>query len=72
MIKIVGNIENEMPLYEDPYMEDNKIIQCRKQGINGPIFFVANQKTAGIIYKTFKNKLRKEKLNKITQCQKSL
>lgn len=64
MINLVG-IYKGIPLYEDKYMEDNKVLACRKQGVDGPTFFVANSKTANLIYKTFIIKQRKDKLQQI-------
>jgi len=62
MIDIVGNMEG-IPIYEDPLMEDNKILQGRKHGVEGIIYIIANPKTAQLIYKTFLIKSRKEKLD---------
>jgi len=51
LVKLVGNIENEIPLYEDPYMEDNKILK----GHNGHIFLIANPKTSTYLYELHTN-----------------
>jgi hypothetical protein len=67
MVRIVGNIENGIPLYEDPYMEDNKILKGRKQD-SDIIFFIANPKTSNILYKKFINKQRKKKLDKLNNA----
>ena len=62
-VNLVGNM-NGIMLYEDLYMEDNRILQGHKQGLE-KTFMIANPKTANIIYKLFLRKERKEKLNKI-------
>ena len=74
-VQFVGNVDGGISLYEDPYMEDNKVLHGRKHPTLGVIektFIIANTKTANIIYsqsKEFKKKLRKEKLNKINDIQ---
>lgn len=60
MINKIG-IMDEIPIYEDPLMEDNKILKGRKSG--GTTFIVANPRTAQLIYKTFLMKSRKDKLD---------
>ena len=62
-VNLVGNM-NGIMLYEDLYMEDNRILQGHKQGLE-KTFMIANPKTANIIYKLLLRKERKEKLNKI-------
>lgn len=52
-----------VPLYIDPYMEENSFLRGRKE--NGAYFLIANSKTANFLYKSFLIKIRKEKLNKI-------
>jgi len=62
MVQKVGNIDG-MPLYSDPYMEDNKVLHGRKQGVERIIFMVANPKTAKIMIQ-ISRKRKIEKLNK--------
>lgn len=68
MIQFVGNV-NDIPLYEDTYMEDNDILYGNQDGV-GHTFMIASPKTSNIIYsqsKEFKKKVRKEKLNKLNE-----
>ncbi len=62
MINKVSDIDG-IPLYEDKYMEDNKILKGRKGNDPDPTFLIANPKTAQLIYKTFLIKSRKDKLD---------
>ena len=62
MVNKVGDM-NGIALYEDQYMEDDKIMKGRKSGYPNTTFFIANPKTAKLIYKTYQSKLRKDKLN---------
>jgi len=62
-VNVVGDMNGVM-LYEDFYMDDNKILQGHKQG-SEKTFMIANSKTAKIIYTKFLKNQRKEKLNKI-------
>lgn len=55
-----------IPVYSDPYMEDNKILKGRKQG-SSTTFIIANPKTANILYRSYMRKTRKEKLEKINE-----
>ena len=69
MVNKLGNIDG-IPLYEDPSMEDGKVIKGHKSqelGCTEPIstFMIANPKTARFIYTIFIKKERKEKLKKI-------
>lgn len=59
------NTMDNIPIYVDPLMEDNKILKGHKQDTDY-YFLVVNEKTANLIYKTFLKKERKEKLNKIS------
>lgn len=54
---------NGIPIYEDKYMEDNKILKGRKQDSPNATFIIANTKTAQLIYKSFLLKSRKNKLD---------
>lgn len=65
MIEELCNIDN-IPVYSDPYMEDNQILKGRKQG-SGHIFIIANPKTANILYREYIKKTRKEKLEKLNE-----
>lgn len=49
--------------YIDPYMEDNKILRGG-YGENGT-YFVVNEKTSNIVYKSYKKGLRIKKLENI-------
>ena len=61
MVTFTGKIDT-IPIYEDPLMEDSRILQGRK-GVEGTTFIVASPKTTKLIYKTYLTKLRKDKLN---------
>ena len=78
MVSKVGNIifdGNEMMLFTDSDMDDNKIIIGRKGAelsSNESIpssrkFIVANQKTANLLYQLHLKKERKEKLKKLNE-----
>ena len=58
------NTMNNIHIYVDSLMEDNKILKGRKQDSDN-YFLVVNEKTANLVYKVFLKKERKEKLNKI-------
>jgi hypothetical protein len=62
MINKLGIIDG-IVIYEDSYMEDDKIIMGRKEG--GYRFLVANTKTGNLIAKIGLNRYRKEKLDKL-------
>lgn len=63
MVNKVGKIWDEIQVYEDQYMEDNKVLRGRKD--NKASFIVANPKTAKFIIQGFIKQVRKEKLEKI-------
>jgi len=65
MVNRVG-IMDGIPIYEDPLMEDNKILKGRK-GVSP--FIIANPKTAQLIYKAFLIKSRKDKLDNLNNLQ---
>ena len=62
-VNVVGDM-NGVTLYEDFFIEDNRILQGHKQG-SEKTFMIANPKTAKFIYTNFLKNQRKEKLNKI-------
>lgn len=65
MVNKLGDI-NGIPLYEDPSMEDGKVIKGRKgYPENKSTFMMANPKTAKFIYNIFIRKERREKLEKL-------
>ena len=64
MIEYLSDI-NDIPIYTDPYMEDNKVIKGKKGNFLDYTFIIANPKTAKLIRDTLIKKDRKEKLNKI-------
>jgi hypothetical protein len=49
--------------YEDPYLENDKILQGRCENKN--TFIIANPKTLNILYNVFINNQRKEKFKRI-------
>lgn len=64
MVYHYNTIDN-ISIYVDPLMEDNKILKGRKQDSND-YYLVVNEKTANLINNIFLKKERKEKLNKIS------
>lgn len=58
---------NGIPVYLDEYVEDNKIMKGHKghKGDESCIYYIANPKTANILYEIYKKKLRSEKLKRI-------
>ena len=64
MVYHYNTIDN-ISIYVDPLMEDNKILKGRKQDSNN-YYLVVNEKTANLINNIFLKKERKEKLNKIS------
>jgi len=63
MIKKASFEIYNMPVYEDPYMEDNKIITGRKGGSTN--FIVANPKTIEIMWYAIVGEQRIKKLKRI-------
>lgn len=58
---------NGIPVYEDPYMEDGKVLKGRKGTYKDKqtTFLIANPKTISLLYISYKKRLRKEKLIRI-------
>ena len=63
MVNKVGDLWDGIALYEDPSMEDDRILRGRKE--NNSTFIVANPKTSKFIYQGFIKRIRREKLLKI-------
>jgi len=66
LVKLVAKIDG-VPLYEDKYMEDNKILKGTKGNFLDYTFMIANPKTAQIIYQAFIKRDRKEKLIRLSK-----
>jgi len=64
MIKKASFEINNIPIYEDIYMEDNKIITGRKGGSEAN-FIVANIKTIEIMWYAIVLKQRQKKIKRI-------
>jgi hypothetical protein len=60
-IKKILDFKN-IPVYSDPYMEENTFIKGEN---NGKIFIITTSKMSNLLYKSFLHNLRKEKLEKI-------
>jgi len=63
MVNKLGEIDG-IPLYGDPYMDEDRIFKGRKEG-SSTNFIMTNTKTANFIYQSYRNKLRKQKLQKL-------
>lgn len=66
MINKLGIIDGIL-IYEDSYMEDDKILMGHKQNVLGYSFVIASPKTAKLINKIGLSKYRKEKLEKLNK-----
>jgi len=60
-IKKILDFKN-IPVYSDPYMEENTFIKGEN---NGKIYIITTPKMSNFLYKSFIHKLRKEKLNNL-------
>ena len=62
--EIINIIGDEISIYSDLLMSDNNIIKGRKQD-SDKIWICTSPKTANMMYETYKQSLRKKKLERI-------
>jgi hypothetical protein len=71
MVEFIGKItykgDNNVLLYKDSSMEDDKFLKGRKGYVQHNNFMIASPKTANIIYQLFLKEIRKRKIKNINE-----